>query len=407
VFLRVASLIVAFQVSVSVGTVMNVDEMVCEILSACPGVTRRQIIERLEGAKKKTGDLISDDALLRMVAAELGCSLSGNGASLPLLLFADLLPGLRNVTVVGRVVAVFPSKSFGGVRKGKLASVLLADRSGILRVVLWNEKADVAESGVVKVGQVVRFAHGYTREDMGGIVELHVGENCKVDVSPKDVDARDYPLICTFNVRIRELPDLWKRRVRVNIAGTVKNPSAVSTFERKDSTTGKVLRFVLTDATGEIPVVAWNEKVEEVEHMLKDCTALQIVSARLKEGTDKCLEVHVDAGTYLEPFSSDRAFSELASLKEGMTKVNVRGEVTSKPVLRNVKTSVGEAVELALFELKDGTGTVWVSAWRQHATTAKSLTVGKRVALKNVYAKKGFGEHLEISTRNSTSIEVE
>jgi replication factor A1 len=317
------------------------------------------------------------------------------------------LSGLRNVTVVGRVVAVFPSKNFDGVRKGKLASVLLADRSGLLRVVLWNEKADVAESGGVKVGQVVRFAHGYTREDMGGIVELHIGENGKVEVSPQDVNARNYPLICTFNVRIRELSDLRKRRVRVNIAGTVKNPSAVSTFERKNSTTGKVLPFVLADATGEVPVVAWNEKVEEIERMLTDCTALQIVSARLKEGTDKCLEVHVDAGTYLEPFSSDKTFSELASLKEEVTGVNVRGKVASKPVLRNVKTSAGEAVELALFELKDGTGTVCVSAWRQHATTVRSLTVGKRVALKNVYVKKGVGEHLEISTRNSTSIEVE
>jgi ssDNA-binding replication factor A large subunit len=274
---------------------------------------------------------------------------------------------------------------------------------------LWNEKADMTESGVVKVGQVVRFAHGYTRESMDGIVELHGGENCKVEVSPQDVDASNYPLIRTFNSKIRELPDLGKRtRVRVNIAGTMKKLSAASTFERKDSTKGKVMRFELADATGEILVVVWNEKVEEIEHILKDCTALQIVSARLKEGTDEGFELHVDAGTYLEGLLSDEAFSEIANLQEdGMTEINVRGEVASKPVLRNVKTSAGELVELAIFELKDGTGTAWVSAWRQHAISAMSLTVGKRVALRNVYAKKGFAQHLEISTRTSTSIEVE
>lgn len=404
--LRVASLIVVFLISVSVGAVMNAEEIVCEILSACPGVTRQQILERLEGARKKTGGLISDDALLRMVAAELGCSISGNEASMPLLLFVDLLPGLGNVTVVGRVVAVFPSKNFDGVRKGKFASVLLADRSGLLRVVLWNEKADVTESGVVRVGQVVRFAHGYTREDMGGNVELHAGEKCKVEVTPQDVDEKNYPTISTFNARIRELAGFGKN-ARVNIAGTTKNPSTVSAFERQDSSTGKVMRFILADASGEIQVVVWNEKVDELEHILKECTALQIVGARLKEGADISLEVHVDAGTYLEPLSSGESFSEIASLKEGMNEVNVRGEVASKPVLRNVKTSAGEAVELVLFELKDSTGTVWVTAWRQHAATAKSLTVGKRVALKNAYAKKGFGEQLEISTRNLTSIELE
>jgi hypothetical protein len=94
-------------------------------------------------------------------------------------------------------------------------------------------------------------------------------------------------------------------------------------------------------------------------------------------------------------------------VKEGANGVNLRGEVTSIPILRSVKTSAGETVELALFELKDSTGTVWVTAWRQHAATAKSLTVGKRVTLKDAYAKKGFGGKLEISTKNSTSIQVE
>lgn len=404
--LSVASFIVVFLVSVSVGAVMNAEEIVCAILSACPSVTRQQVLERLEGARKKTGGLISDDALLRMVAAELGCSISGNEASTPLLLFVDLLPGLRNVTVMGRVVAVFPCKAFDGIRKGKVASVLLADRSGLLRIVLWNDKADVTESGAVRIGQVVRFAHGYTRQDMGGNVEVHAGENCKVEVNPQNADEKDYPAISTFNARIRELAGFGKN-AKVNIAGTVKNPSTVSTFERQDSSTGKVMRFVLADATGEIQIVVWNEKVDELEGMLKDCTAVQIVGAKLKEGMDRSLEVHVDAGTFLEPHSSDETFSEIASVKQGMNEVNVRGEVASKPVLRNVKTSAGETVELALFELKDSTGTVWVAAWRQHAATAKALTVGKRVALKNAYAKKGSGEQLEISTRNLTSIEVE
>jgi len=406
VHLSVASFIVVFLSSVSVGAVMNAEEMVCKILLTCPGMTRQQILERLEGARKKTGGLISDDALLRLVAAELDCSIFANETSTPLLRFVDLLPGLGNVTVVGRVVAVFPPKAFDGIRKGKVASVLITDRSGLLRVILWNDKADITESGVVEIGQVVRFAHGYTRHDMSGNVELHAGENCEVQANPQDVDEKDYPTISTFNTRIQELARFGKN-ARVNIAGTMKNPSTVSTFERQDSSVGKVVRFTLADATGEIRVVVWNEKVGELEHKLKDCTAVQIIGARLKEGMDMGLEVHVDNGTYLEPLSSDETFSEIASVKQGMNEVNVRGEVASKPVVRNVKTSAGETVELALFELKDNTGTVRIAAWRLHAATAKSLTVGSRVALKNAYAKKGFGEQLEISTRNSTSLEIE
>jgi replication factor A1 len=86
--------------------------------------------------------------------------------------------------------------------------------------------------------------------------------------------------------------------------------------------------------------------------------------------------------------------------------VNVEGEVSVTPVSREVTTSKGETVKLAVFELKDDTGTVRVSAWRKHAEAVNSLRVGDRVRLTNVYVKKGFGDKIELSTRNATSITV-
>jgi replication factor A1 len=385
---------------------MDVEEVVRQILSACPGVTRQQVLKRVEREREKTGGLISDEALLRMVAAEFGCAVSVDKASTPLLLFADLLPGLNDVSVVGRVVAVFPSRSFGGDKKGKFASVLLADRSGLLRVVLWNDRAELAESGVVKIGHIVRFMHGYTREDSGGNVELHAGEKCEAIVEPHDVNPADYPTVQAFNMRIRELAG-FRKNGRVNVAGSVKKACSTSTFERPGSGIGRVMRFFLADETGEVQVVVWNEKVDELEHILKEGTLLQIVGARFKGRTENGSEVHVDAGTYIEVLSSEEVFVGIANLKEGMGRVNVRGEVASRPLVRNVKTSAGEVVELAVFELRDSTGTISVAAWRGHAETAKSLSVGKRVRLMNVYVKRGFSEQLEISTTNLTSIETE
>jgi replication factor A1 len=379
---------------------MTFEELVERILSSCLGVSRESVLERLDAERRRAGGLISDEALLRMIAAGFGCEILGGEAVASALLLRDLIPGLSNVSVVGRVVAVFSPRAFSGSRKGRFASLLIADESGVMRVVLWNDKAGLAESGGVNVGDVVRFRHVYTREDFGGRVEVQVGEKCTVEVNPGGVRSEDYPSIGKFTTKIGELGRV-QRNSKVNVAGTVNRLGSVSQFERSDLSSGKVVRFVLADGTGEVPVVVWNEKVDEVEGLLKVGEGLQVVNAKVRKAAGGEVEVHVDGGTYVRV----QAFSEflsLASLKEGLDGVNVVGEVVTRPMVRDVKTSKQEVLRLATFELKDETGRMWVSAWRDHADSVKDLKVGDRIIIKNAYVKRGFGDQLELSTRNAT-----
>jgi replication factor A1 len=316
-----------------------------------------------------------------------------------------LIPGLNNISVVGRVVAVFSPRAFNGNRKGRFASLLIADESGVLRAVLWNDKAGLAESGGVKVGEIVRFRHGYTREDFSGKVEVHIGEKCVVEVNPADVNSKDYPSIGKFTTKIDELSNVQKGH-KVNLAGTVKQLGSVSEFERSDSSVGKVMRFVLSDGSREVAVVVWNEKVDEIEGLVKVGAGLQVVNGKVKKAAGGGLEVHVDSATYVGVQALSE-FSPLASLKEGLGQVNVVGEVATRPMVREVKTSKQEVLKLATFELKDETDRMWVSAWRNHADSVKGLNVGDRIVIKNAYVKKGFGDQLELSTRNATSIAKE
>jgi len=385
---------------------MSFDEMVERILSCCPGVSRESVLERLEAERSRAGGLISDEALLRMIAAELGCDFPVGEAAVHVLLVADLIPGLNDVSVVGRVVAIFSPRAFSGVKKGRFASLLIADDSGVLRVVLWNDMAGLAEAGGVKVGDVVRFRHGYTREDFGGKVEVHVGEKSVVEVNPQDVSSKGYPSIGKFTARIGDLSKTVSNSWRVNLAGTVRRLGSVSEFERSDSSVGKVMRFFLSDGSGEMAVVVWNEKVDEVADLVKVGGGLQVVNGKVKKATAGGLEVHVDLATFLclQSFSE---FSPLASLEESSGQVSVVGEVATRPTVREVKTSRQEVLKLATFELKDETGRIWVSAWRNHADSVKDLNVGERVVIKNVYVKRGFGDQLELSTRNASSISKE
>jgi len=167
---------------------MAAEQLIEQILSKHPEVPREQIEGRLTKEKKKTNGLISDETLLRMIAAEFGIPLNANGRSPPELSMTSLVPGLNNVSVVGRVVAIYKPKAFTGHKNGKFASFFIADRSRILRVVFWNSKTDLLESGEVKVGEITRVSHGYTKEGREGI-ELHVGEKSKIETCPPEIGA--------------------------------------------------------------------------------------------------------------------------------------------------------------------------------------------------------------------------
>jgi replication factor A1 len=381
---------------------MTTERIIEQILSEHPEIPREELLERLEKEKRKTGSLISDESLLRMIAAEFGVEIPTE-SSAPAPSIEILVPGLSDVAVAGRVIAVFPSRTFKKNRTGKFADLLIADKSGILRVILWNDKASVIESAELKVGQIIRFSHGYTRGDRSGKVEFHIGEKGKIEINPQDLEAKNYPTVSKFTTKIGEITPAYKNK-KMNITGTVKELSSVSNFKRQDTSSGKVMRFVLVDETGEISVVAWNEKVDELEKMLKKGVGLQMVNAKVKKAMSHGLEIHVDRETYVAAIAPAEDCLKIANLEEGLSYVNVEGEIVTKPMFRDVKTSKEDLVELAMFELKDETGRIWVSAWRKHADSVRDLKVGDRIIVKNAYVKKGFGDQLELSTRNVTSI---
>jgi len=152
--------------------------------------------------------------------------------------------------------------------------------------------------------------------------------------------------------------------------------------------------------------VVWNEKADELEKTLKTGDDLQVVSGKVKKAMGEGLEINVDAATYVGPLAPFDEFLNVADLREERSQVNVEGEVATKPVVRDVKTGKGEVLKLASFELKDETGGIWVSAWRKHADMTANLKIGDKIVIRNGIIKKGFGDQLEISTRNATAIDI-
>jgi ssDNA-binding replication factor A large subunit len=275
---------------------MTAEEIIQQIRAKHPEVSRDQILEALQVEKSKTGGLIAEETLLRLIAARHGVETLQKKVYRKLSI-SHLVPGLNDVTVTGRVVVVYPPRTFEGERSGKVANLLIADKDATLRVVLWNDKVDLVESGELKTGQVARFFHGYTREDRKGKVELHLGSKSQIEIEPQNIKPEEYPSIGKFATKIGKIT---KAHTNIHLAGTVKEVFPASTFTRSDMSTGTVMRLTLKDETGEIPVVIWNEKAEELAKSLTINANLQLVNARVKESASGELEIHVNSYTHVE-----------------------------------------------------------------------------------------------------------
>lgn len=158
---------------------MNTKNIINQILKKKPETNKKQILEDLETEKKKTGGLIGEETLLRLIAARYGV-LIPQKKIIRRLTIKQLVSGLNDVTVSGRILSIFPPRAFNGKRSGKVANLIVAEKETTLRVVLWNDNVNLIESGQLKAGQVVRLFHGYTRKDRKGQLELHLGRKSRM-----------------------------------------------------------------------------------------------------------------------------------------------------------------------------------------------------------------------------------
>lgn len=69
-------------------------------------------------------------------------------------------------------------------RIGKVASLIVSDGTGQLRLVLWDKNADLVRR--VKVGDAIKIESGYVKEDRDGNLEVHMGWRGRVVLHPKN-----------------------------------------------------------------------------------------------------------------------------------------------------------------------------------------------------------------------------
>jgi len=380
---------------------MSLEDVISRILLFRPDISREEVWRRINEKKEDIEGYLTDETAARIVATELGVEVPQEffKTEIPI---RDVVSGLNDVTVTGRVIAVHSPQTFtrSDMTKGTVAHLHMADKTGAIKVVLWNDKTTLVETKKLVEGQIIKVSHGYAEEGLDGKPELHVGSRGEIQTSPSNVEECDYPKITSFVKKIAEI----RKKTRASVLGIVKQASPVSTFERSDGSRGKVMRLCLGDETGQITVVFWNEKIDELGD-IKRGDSLQILNGRVREGLNGQLELHVEKSTRVET-SRTAKNANVSDIKEEGGPITVEGVVVTTPKTTQITAAPNEKVTVTSFDLEDNTGKIRVSVWRKLTDVAKEIEVGTQIRINNAYVKKAFADQLELTSRKYTSIEI-
>jgi replication factor A1 len=124
---------------------------------------------------------------------------------------ADVKADMKNIELAARVLKVNPPRAYS---KGTMASLIVGDDTGTIRVVLWDDKSQAAQD--LKEDDTVRIKNAYAKANMSQEPEVHVGRYSQVELdrSAKVPTAGEISQNMTEEKKIRDL-DANDKYVRI------------------------------------------------------------------------------------------------------------------------------------------------------------------------------------------------
>jgi len=151
-------------------------DKILERISKSSGLEKEEIERRVEAKRAKLSGLISKEGAAQVIAAELGISFDNEKLKID-----ELLPGMRKVNVIGKIINLFPVRTFTTKTgdEGKVVNFVIADDTSNIKVVLWDTNhIALIEKGRIADGSVVEVGNGSMRSN-----EIHLGSFSELKLS--------------------------------------------------------------------------------------------------------------------------------------------------------------------------------------------------------------------------------
>ncbi|MDD5111908.1 MAG: OB-fold nucleic acid binding domain-containing protein [Candidatus Altiarchaeota archaeon] len=359
-------------------------------------LTEADIKAKMSERKEKTHGLLSDYGALYAVAKEYGVDLSEGEAQTQVSDISSIKPQ-GSVNVCGRVRIVYSPREFK--RKdntaGKFASVEIADKTGGIRVVLWNGNAEITKQ--LHVGDVMYVKNGFSKDNRGAI-EIHAGNLTSVAINPKTLPVE---LPTMAEEKTNTIASLKSDMDSATIRCRVNAYYPPTEFKRSDGTTGKRASFIAQDESGTIRVVLWGDNAGV---SLKEGDIIKIENAYTRTGLNSEVEVQVGSRSRVIPLDEKlqlppiekKAQAPPGELSIADIKPDLRGFNASGRIVKIYPPRDYANGKMSSLVLADKTGSMRVVLWNEKSAVAGELKEGDAIKITNAYSKANLSNEPEI-----------
>ena len=275
------------------------ESLVEELLRIRPDLTRGELELRVKGKKETVGaGYLTEQGALYLVAGELGVSLQPT--SPPEMRIKDVYIGANDMTVVARVLAVYPVSTY--IRKkdggeGRYRRLAIFDGQQSVRLTAWDQQVDEIEKIGIKADTAVRIVSAYVKQGLDGRPNLNIGNRGRIEiVSDPQVAGKLTPLAGVTE----GLSKITQERQFLAVECDVKSEPRYSEFVRSDGSSGSLFQFSAMGVSGqsEARVVVWSPSDRP---NLKPGQRVVVTNLRSRRASTGEFELHGDAGTAILP----------------------------------------------------------------------------------------------------------
>lgn len=156
-----------------------------EKILASNKITPRELEQKIKDKINELSGLISEEGAAHILANELGIQVYNSLQDK--MKIKELYAGMRNISTAGKILRKFEMREFQKEdRTGKVASLLMGDETGTVRVVFWNNQVEEWEK--LKDEETLLIRDAVVRENKLGNKELHLNERSQLTVNPEGLD---------------------------------------------------------------------------------------------------------------------------------------------------------------------------------------------------------------------------